>query len=99
MLKKAYEKDTMKKTAVYEWHKRFREGRTNIKDDPRTRRPSSSTADENVERVREIVRADRRITVDSIASELGISHGSVHSILHDDLNIQKCYHLNKKRRE
>ncbi|GBN89471.1 hypothetical protein AVEN_14452-1 [Araneus ventricosus] len=59
MLKKAYGNDAMKKTTVYERHKRFREGRTNI-DDPRTGRPSSSTADENVERVREIVRVDRR---------------------------------------
>ncbi|GBN43012.1 hypothetical protein AVEN_214005-1 [Araneus ventricosus] len=49
-----------------------------------------STADENVERlVREIVRADRRITIDVIAFELGISHGSVHSILHDDLNMHR----------
>ncbi|GBO06129.1 hypothetical protein AVEN_35209-1 [Araneus ventricosus] len=61
MLKKAYGNDAMKKTAMYEWHKRFRKGRTNIEDDPRTGRPSSSTADENVERVREIVREDRRI--------------------------------------
>ncbi|GBM40621.1 hypothetical protein AVEN_27205-1 [Araneus ventricosus] len=36
MMKKAYGNDAMEKTAVYEWHKRFREGRTNIEDDPRT---------------------------------------------------------------
>ncbi|GBO15495.1 Putative uncharacterized protein FLJ37770 [Araneus ventricosus] len=89
MLKKAYGNDAMEKTAVYEWHKRFREGRTNIEDDPRPAPArSSSTADENVERVREIVRADRRI------SELGISHGSGHSILHDDLNMRRiCLHM------
>ncbi|GBM33578.1 hypothetical protein AVEN_60915-1 [Araneus ventricosus] len=36
MLKKAYGNDAMKETTVYEWQKRFREGRTNIEDDPRT---------------------------------------------------------------
>ncbi|GFW69460.1 uncharacterized protein TNCV_488091 [Trichonephila clavipes] len=51
-------------------------------------RPSSIT-DENVEHVREIVRVDRRITQDAIASELGILHGSVHSTLHDDLNFHR----------
>ncbi|GBN75500.1 Putative uncharacterized protein FLJ37770 [Araneus ventricosus] len=61
MLKKAYGNDAMGKTAVYEWYKSFHEGRTNIEDDHRTGRRSSSTADENVERVRKIVRADRRI--------------------------------------
>ncbi|GBL87823.1 Putative uncharacterized protein FLJ37770 [Araneus ventricosus] len=54
-LKKAYGNDAMKNTAVYEWHKRFREGRTNIEEVTRTGRPSSSIADENAERVREIV--------------------------------------------
>ncbi|GBN39500.1 hypothetical protein AVEN_85622-1 [Araneus ventricosus] len=56
MLKKAYGNDAMKKMAVYEWHERFREGRTNIEDDPRTCRPSFSTAAENVESVREIAK-------------------------------------------
>ncbi|GFR22060.1 hypothetical protein TNCT_219871 [Trichonephila clavata] len=52
-------------------------------------RPSSNT-DENAERVREIVRADRRLTMDAIASELGISHDN---ILHDDLKINSIMFL------
>ncbi|GFW95516.1 hypothetical protein TNCV_1722171 [Trichonephila clavipes] len=81
MLKTAYGNDAMKKkTSVYDydWHKRFCENCTNIEDYLWTGR-FYSTTNENVERVREIGCADRRIT---IASELGISHGS---ILHDDL--------------
>ncbi|GBL97763.1 hypothetical protein AVEN_1278-1 [Araneus ventricosus] len=39
------------------------------------------------------MRADRRITIDAIASELGILW-SVHSILHDDLNMHHiCLHM------
>ncbi|GBO12151.1 hypothetical protein AVEN_261098-1 [Araneus ventricosus] len=34
------------------------------------------------------------LTIDAIASELGISHGSVHSILHDDLSMYRiCLHM------
>ncbi|GFW85679.1 uncharacterized protein TNCV_853291 [Trichonephila clavipes] len=69
-------------------HRCFREGRTNI-DGLRT---SISTTDENVERFPEIVCADRPITIDAIASELGISHGSIHRILHNEKH-SVCLHL------
>ncbi|GBO27165.1 hypothetical protein AVEN_111516-1 [Araneus ventricosus] len=39
------------------------------------------------------VRTDE-LTIDAFASELGISHGSVHSILHDELNMHRiCLHM------
>ncbi|GBM63488.1 hypothetical protein AVEN_205836-1 [Araneus ventricosus] len=39
------------------------------------------------------VRTDE-LTIDAIASELGISHGSVHSILHGDLSMHYiCLHM------
>ncbi|XP_054709237.1 protein GVQW3-like [Uloborus diversus] len=94
MLRKAYGNSAMKKSAVYEWHKRFLGGRTTIEDNVRTGRPSTSTTDDNIERVRKLVRADRRTNIDTIASELGISLGSVHSILHNDLNMHRvCLHM------
>ncbi|GFR01391.1 uncharacterized protein TNCT_596231 [Trichonephila clavata] len=38
--------------------------------------------------------ADRRITIDAITSELGISQGRGHSILHEDLNMHRvCMHM------
>ncbi|GBN03965.1 hypothetical protein AVEN_20933-1 [Araneus ventricosus] len=56
--------------------------------------PPLPPQNENAERVREIVRANRRITIDAIASELGISHMSVHSILHDGFNMYRiCLHM------
>jgi len=36
---------------VNKWLKRFQEGREEVKDDPRTGRPSTSSSDENVERI------------------------------------------------
>lgn len=38
--------------------------------------------DENIERVLELVHADRWTTITTIAFEHGTSHGSVHSIFH-----------------
>ena len=72
MLKKAFGDDTMSQPWVYKWHKRFREGREDIEDD--ARRPSTSTTDENVKKIKAIVLANSRITIRKIAKEIAISY-------------------------
>jgi transposase len=47
MLRKAYGADAMKKSIVFEWHKRFKEGREDVKDDERTGRPKTHRKDKN----------------------------------------------------
>ena len=44
MLTKAYGKSAMSKTRVYEWYKRFQDGREDVEDNERP--GSSSTTDE-----------------------------------------------------
>ena len=45
----------MSKTRVYELYKRFQDGREDVENDERPRPPVTSTTDENVEKVKEIV--------------------------------------------
>jgi hypothetical protein len=47
MLAEAYGADAMKKSSVFEWHKRFREGQEDKKDDERTGCPKTHQTDEN----------------------------------------------------
>jgi hypothetical protein len=47
MLTEAYGSDAMKKLIVVEWHKRFKEGREDVKDDESTGRPKNHRTDEN----------------------------------------------------
>ena len=63
---------SLNETTVYEWHKHFCEDHTNIKDDPWTGHQSFCTANENVERIREIMHADRWIIVGVITYHLGV---------------------------
>lgn len=63
MLTKAYGESVMSKTRVYEWYKRFQDGREDVADDERPGRPSTSTTDENVEKVKAMIMNDRRITI------------------------------------
>jgi len=69
-------------------------GHESVDDDPRIGRPSTSTSEANFERVREIMTSDRNKSVGQIASEVGISVGSCHSILRNVLNMYHvCQHL------
>ena len=80
-LKQAYGEHVLSRSQVFKWCKAFSEGRESIKDEPRSGRPSNSKADNNVEKVRALVRSDRRLTVQMIASELNLNHTMVHRIL------------------
>jgi len=67
MLVKVYGDNVMRKTAVYKWVKRFCEGRESVTDEEKSRRPATSRTEENIAKVPQIVRENRRLTVRSIA--------------------------------
>jgi len=59
-----------------------------VKHEPHSGRPTSKM-DNNVEKVRALVRSDRRLTVQIIASELNLNHNTVHQILTQELAMRK----------
>ena len=74
---------------VYKWFERFRNGCESVDDEERSGRPSTSKTHENVERVSEMIRSNRRLTIREIAEDLYISYGSVQNILTTDLNMRR----------
>ena len=60
-----------------------------VEDDQRSGRPSTSRTADNTEQVKQLVRADRRLTVRMIASELFISKETVWKIITEDLGMRK----------
>ena len=63
MLKQVYGDNAMPQTHVFEWHKRFKEERKEVEDDSMSKRPSTSRTEVRVERVKQIVCADCRLSV------------------------------------
>ena len=88
-LQTVYKDDGLKKTCVYKWIERFRDGREAVEDDEGRGRPTTSKTNEKIDFVRNLVKEDGRSTVYQIAETMGISVGSAHSILHDDLCLSK----------
>jgi [histone H3]-lysine36 N-dimethyltransferase SETMAR len=83
-----YGSDICSYQTIKYWAKEFKLGRE-ILDEERAAKPKTSTSDEMVKAVFNIVTEDRRISIEKISHILGISYGSVHSILHEDLHLSK----------
>ncbi|VVC27926.1 Hypothetical protein CINCED_3A016694 [Cinara cedri] len=64
-------------------------GRISIEDDHRPGRPSTSKTNDTITLVRNKIRNDRRLTVREVANEIGISIGTCHSILSDELGMKR----------
>ncbi|XP_026808809.1 protein GVQW3-like [Rhopalosiphum maidis] len=64
MLLLAYGDETMSRARVFEWFKRFKEGRTTVKSDEREGRPSTSRNEEMIQKIRTAIRVQTILTTD-----------------------------------
>ena len=76
MLKLVYGDAALIIKTVYKWFERFSNSCETGEDEERSGRPSKSKTQENGERVSEIIRSNRRLTIREIAEDLNISYGS-----------------------
>lgn len=88
-LRQAYGDSVLSRAQIFRWFKAFSEGRESIDDEPRSGRPAVSKTAENAIRVRDLVRADHRLTVRMIGEELNLSHTTVHQLLTNELGMRK----------
>jgi transposase len=65
----------LSRKAVHNWVEKFSHGRSKVADDARPDRPVEVVTEATVQRVEELIRADRSITIDGVATALGCSHG------------------------
>ena len=64
-------------SSVGRWAKHFKDGNTSIQDQARSGHPQTASTEPNKKRVDEIIKEDRRATLDAIATKLGIGHIAV----------------------
>jgi hypothetical protein len=79
----------MKKSSVFGWHRRLKEGQENVQDDPRRGQPKTQRTDVHVDRVWTFVRSDQRLGVRLIAKEINMNREAVRQIITKDLGKKK----------
>ena len=74
---------------VYNWINEFKRGRTSTKDEHRSGRPVEVTTSEIIDKIHDMAFSDQRIKVCEIVEATGILQGTVFSILHEKLGVNK----------
>jgi len=88
MLQAAFGESCLSRLKTFEWYSRFKSGRRSFEDDPHPGRPSTSHTKETVACVREIIHADRCLTIREVAEEVRIAFGTCQKILTEDLRMR-----------
>ena len=88
-MQRQYGLSRMSRAIFYKWVQAFKGGRKSITDDYSSGRPEDVSTPETVQAVDDLIRSDRRVTLDEIAANLDIFHGSVHAIVRGQLHFAK----------
>ena len=91
MLQKAFGDLTMSQKNVYKRCIDFKEGRERVDDLERPKRPSTSTVEQYVNQIKELVHENSRRTMRDLANTIGISRGSPNTVSKDILGRQPVF--------
>ena len=89
MLPTAFRPSCMNQASVFEWHKRFKEGRESVRDDERCGRSKEVRTPELIGQIKNFMDKDRRVSIETISAQFDVSVGTVHIIIHEELKMRK----------
>ena len=79
----------MNRTLVFEWHKRYKEGRKSVKDDERCGRSKEVRTPELIGQIQNFMDKDRRVSIETISAQFDVSVGTDHTIICEELKMRK----------
>jgi len=83
-----YGDEALKKTAIYDRVKRFKNGQESLEGEGQSGRPLTSINDETIEKVQNLVRPYRRLRIQNMANTTGVDrYSSVQNTSKDNLGI------------
>ena len=89
MLQTVFGASCMNRASVFEWHKRFKEGRESVRDDERCGRSMEVRTPELIGQIKNFMDKDRRVSIETISAQFDINVGTIHTIIREELKIRK----------
>ena len=69
----------MNRVSVFEWHKRFKEGRESVRDDDRCGRSKDVITPELIGQIKNFMDKDCHVSIEKIIAQFDVSVGTVHN--------------------
>ena len=88
MLLTAFGPSCMNWASVFEWHKRFKEGRESVRDDERCGRSKEVRTPELIGQIKNFMDKDSLVSIETISALFDVSVGSVHTIICEELKMR-----------
>ena len=88
MLQTAFWPSCMNRASVFEWYKRFKEGRESVRDDERCGRSKEVNTPELIGQIKNFIDKDHRVSIETISAQFDVSVGTVHTIIHKELKMR-----------
>ena len=88
MLQIAFGPSCMNRESVFEWHKKFMEGRESVRGDERCGRTKEVRRPELIGQIKNFMDKDRRVSIETISAQFDVSVGTVLTIIREELKMR-----------
>ena len=89
MLQTVFGVSCMNRESVFEWHKRFKEGRESVRHDERCWRSKEVDTPELIGQIKNFTYKDRRVSIETISEKSDASVGTLHTIIREEVKMWK----------
>ena len=89
ILQTAFWQSCMNRASVFEWHKRFKEGREYLRDDERCGRSKEVRTPELIGQIKNFMDKDCHVSLETISAQFDVSVETVHTIIRKELKMRK----------
>ena len=77
------EHSCMNGASVFEWHKKFKEGKESVRDDDWCGRSKEVRTPELIGQIKNFMNKDRHVFIETISAQFDVRVGTVHTIIHE----------------
>ena len=89
MLQTAFGASCMNRASIFEWHKRFKEGKESVRDDERYGRSKEVRTPELTGQIKNFMDKEHHVSTETISAQFDVSVGTVHTIICEELKMRK----------